>query len=352
MLAICFREIQSVVVDEIPDATVESPFDAVVRVELAGLCGSDLHPYFGRETGLDQGTVMGHEFVGTVIDKGDQVKSVEIGDRVCAPFTTSCGQCFYCRQGLSARCSEGQLFGWRQSGQGLHGGQSEKVRVPLADGTLVKIPSWISAEQALLLGDNLSTAYYGASLSIDPKSPPDCVVVIGCGNVGLLSIGFARQQSTGPVVAIDLSPERAAQAERCGAISFTDPHQAREFVMSRTAGRGADAVLEFVGLPQAQKLAYDIIRPGGKMSVIGCHCEPHFTFSPADAYNKNLSFGTGRCPARSLMEPIAEQLRQAPLDLSWCFTHRFKIEDGVQAYDVFANRKDGCIKAAIDFANA
>ncbi|MCC9603008.1 alcohol dehydrogenase catalytic domain-containing protein [Stieleria sp. JC731] len=349
MRAICFREVQSVVVDEVADAKIENDRDVVVQVELAGLCGSDLHPYFGREVGLDVGTVMGHEFVGKVIDKGDRVTSVDIGDRICAPFTSSCGECYYCKHGLSARCSEGQLFGWRQDGAGLHGGQAELVRVPLADGTVVKVPDWVSASDALLLGDNLSTAFYGASLSIDEQQGADCVVVIGCGTVGLLSIGFAFQRQARKVVAIDLNASRARQAAQRGADSFTDADEAASFVRAHTNGRGADAVLEFVGLPQAQRLAYDLIRPGGKMSVIGCHTAPHFAFSPAEAYDKNLVLGTGRCPARSLMDAVADQMKHQPLDLSWCLTHRFSIDQGVEAYDVFANRKDGCVKAAIEF---
>ncbi|WP_149499197.1 alcohol dehydrogenase catalytic domain-containing protein [Roseiconus lacunae] len=348
MRAICFHDIECVAVEEVDDPQIESATDVIVKVEAAGLCGSDLHPYFGRETGLDAGTAMGHEFVGTVIDKGDKVETLQIGDRVCTPFTTSCGRCFYCTHGLSARCADGQLFGWRENGQGLHGGQAERVRVPLADGTLLPIPSWLNNDEALLVGDNLSTAYFGASLAIEANEHPGCVVVIGCGTVGLLAVCFALQQTNTTVIAIDLNEARARQAQALGAIAFSDPDAAAEFTSDQTDGRGADAVLEFVGLPPAQALAFRLIRPGGRMSVIGCHTEPHFAFSPVDAYDKNLHFATGRCPARSLMEPVAESLRRNPMDLSWCITHRFSLEDGVTAYDVFANRKDGCVKAMIE----
>jgi threonine dehydrogenase-like Zn-dependent dehydrogenase len=120
-----------------------------------------------------------------------------------------------------------------------------------------------------------------------------------------------------------------------------------ELVRQHTDGRGADGGMELVGLPEAQQLAYQLIRPGGTMSVIGCHCGPHFAFSPADAYNKNLHYRTGRCPARYYMPLLAEQLKQSPIDLSWCVTHHFSIDQGAEAYDVFAGRKDGCIKAVL-----
>ncbi len=164
MKAVCFDQVQKVDVRDLPDPCVEDSRDAIVRVHTAGLCGSDLHPFFGREQGIDRGTVLGHEFVGEVIAVGDAVSSVSIGQRVCAPFTTNCGDCFYCRTGLTSRCTHGQLFGWREQGQGLHGGQATMVRVPLADATLMTVPEGTSDETALLLGDNLSTGYFAAEM--------------------------------------------------------------------------------------------------------------------------------------------------------------------------------------------
>ncbi|QEF98258.1 NADP-dependent isopropanol dehydrogenase [Stieleria maiorica] len=350
MRAVCFQSVRQVAVQEIADATLEAATDAVVQVEVAGLCGSDLHPYFGRESGLDPGTVMGHEFVGRVVEVGDQVRSVAIGDRVCSPFTTNCGTCFYCRRGLSSRCPSGQLFGWRQKGVGLHGGQSERVRVPLADGTLMKIPDGIDPVAALLLGDNLSTGYFGASLAVDPSSiGEDAFAVVGCGTVGLLAIASARRMGARNIYAIDPNTARLQIAERLGAAVFNAPEDALSAVRSATDGRGADGVMEFVGLPEAQALAYRLIRPGGRMSVIGCHCTPNFAFSPADAYDKNLTYRTGRCPARSYMDVLPETLATEPMDFSWCVTHRFGVDDAEEAYQTFAGGKDGCVKAVLDF---
>jgi alcohol dehydrogenase len=345
MRGVCFRGVGHVAVEDLADPVIETPRDAIVRVELAGLCGSDLHPFFGREVGLDPGTVMGHEFVGDVIAVGDSVQSIRVGDRVCAPFTTNCGSCFYCKCGLTARCTAGELFGWRSNGVGLHGCQATMVRVPLADATLMRVPEGMSDEMALLLGDNLSTGYFAAEgVGI---SDAGVYVVIGCGTVGLLAIVSAVQLGATSVLAIDPEPARLAIAKSLGAVTCSEPDELMRSLHERTDGRGADGVIELVGLPQAQHLAYQAIRPGGTMSVIGCHCSPHFSFSPSDAYNKNLTYRTGRCSARHYMNELAQTLVTKSIDLSWCVTHRFAIDEAVYAYEVFAGRKEGCVKAVL-----
>ncbi len=350
MKAVCFESVQQVAVRDLPDPQIVSSTDAIVRVDLAGLCGSDLHPFFGREVGIDSGTAMGHEFVGEVVAIGGDVRKLRIGDRVAAPFTTNCGHCFFCQRGLTSRCPSGQLFGWMENGVGLHGGQAEFVRVPLADSTLMRIPGEISDEVALLLGDNLSTAFFAVEMAgVDSADAgrESIVAVVGCGTVGLLAIVAARSLGIAEVIAIDPDPARRHRAQTLGATVFDDADAALSAVHDRTAGRGADAVVELVGLPAAQRTAYDLIRPGGTMSVIGCHCTPNFAFSPADAYNKNLTYRTGRCPAGAYMHRLVGQILESPLDLSWVFTHRFSIEDGVRAYDIFSGPKEGCIKAAL-----
>ncbi|MFK7818884.1 MAG: alcohol dehydrogenase catalytic domain-containing protein [Planctomycetaceae bacterium] len=344
MKAVCFEAVERIGIREMSTPALLQPGDAIVRVELAGLCGSDLHPFFGREAGLDVGTVMGHEFVGRIDAVGAGVTSLTDGDRVCAPFTTNCGVCHFCMQGLTSRCSRGELFGWRSAGEGLHGGQSQYVRVPMADATLMKIPEGMDNDTALLLGDNLSTGYFCADMA--NVRPNAVFAVIGCGTVGLLALAWAKRLGAGDIIAIDPVESRRKVAESLGGIACT-PEEASKVVMERTSGRGADGVMELVGLPDAQKLAFEIISPGGTMSVIGCHCTPNFAFSPVDAYDKNLTYRTGRCPARHYMSALVEDLVKNPMDLSWCITHRFNIDDSEAAYQTFAYRKDGCMKAAL-----
>ena len=356
MIGVCFQEVEKVAVENLADPVLEASTDAIVRVELAGLCGSDLHPFFGRERGILPGTVMGHEFVGEVIAVGSEVRTISQGARVCAPFTTNCGSCHFCQIGLTSRCVSSELFGWRQSSQddsapsGLHGGQATMIRVPHADGTLMPIPEGVTDDVALLLGDNLSTGWFAADMA--GVNSNGFYSVIGCGTVGLLAILAATQlmpERVPPdqIIAVDPCESRLEIARQLGVTTCNNPAEAQAAVMDRTQGRGVDGVMELVGLPAAQELAYRLVRPGGTLSVIGCHCTPHFAFSPADAYDKNLTYRTGRCPARSYMGRIAETVAEAAPDLSWCVTHQFPIDDAVHAYDVFSNRRDGCIKAAL-----
>ncbi len=348
MKGICFQKTECVEWIELEAPELEDPRDAIVQVEVAGMCGSDLHPFFGRETGLDTGTVMGHEFVGRVVDTGPDVRKIGVGDRVYAPFTTSCGECFYCRSGLTSRCAQNQLFGWRSQGQGLHGGQSEFVRVPLADGTLAIVPDGLSAESALLLGDNFSTGYYCAEMAAIASA--GVTVIIGCGSVGILSIIAARLLGAKKIVAIDKVPHRLALAAAQGAMTAAPGLDSLALVHELTEGRGADSVMELVGLKEAQELAFQLIRPGGVMSVIGCHSSKQFAFSPVDAYDKNLTYRTGRCPARHYMDKLTKCVLDCEVTLDFMITHRFDPANCIEAYDIFSHQKNGCMKAVFDFS--
>jgi alcohol dehydrogenase len=348
MRGVCFKSLGVVEWMEIPDPEMESPHDAIVRVSLAGMCGSDLHPLFGREPGLDSCTAMGHEFVGTVVAVGPEVHTLQLGDQVYSPFSTSCGECFYCQRGLTSRCRFGQAIGWRSGGKGLHGAQAEFIRVPLADGTLMKIPKGLSAESALLLGDNLSTGYFCADMAnIDPDG---LTAIIGCGSVGLLSIQAAKALGAKRIVAIDPVAERRAMATRLGVMALEPGEQAIQWIESQTDGRGADSVMELVGRSDAQALAYRILRPGGTMSVIGCHSSPTFAFTPTNAYDKSITYRTGRCPARHYMNLLTDRVIREAWPVDAMITHRFQPSDCKRAYDIFANQRDGCIKGVFEFA--
>jgi len=215
MRALTFRGKRSVELETVPDPRLIEPTDVLVRVRLAGICGSDLHVYHERETGLDHGTVMGHEYVGEIVDAGKEVRGLGRGDRVLGPFTTNCGRCFYCRQGLTARCESGQLFGWVQDGAGLNGTQAELLRVPLAESTLVQIPEAVTTEEALLLGDVASTGYYCARRA--GVKPGGTYAVVGCGPVGLMAVVGALELGAERLFAFDAVPERLDLARGFGA---------------------------------------------------------------------------------------------------------------------------------------
>lgn len=351
MQGVCFQAVEQIKTLDLPDPEILDSRDAIVRVSMAGLCGSDLHPFFGREQGMDPGTVMGHEMVGEIIALGgaaaNHSASLAVGDRVFIPFSTNCGSCFYCQAGLTARCTSGQLFGWVQNGIGLEGCQSSLVRVPLADATLMKLPENLSDEAGLLLGDNFSTGFYCAEMA--EVQPGGVYVVVGCGTVGQLCIVAAKSMGAEKIFALDLVDQRLQRAEELGAVALKPDQSALKTIRDQTGGRGADGVMELVGLPAAQEVAYQAVRPGGIMSVIGCHCTPHFAFSPADAYDKNLTYKTGRCSARHYMTALTDRVANGEFDLSGFITHRFAVSDSQRAYDVFSNQKDGCTKAVIEF---
>ena len=346
MKAITFQDVETLGFEEVAEPTIEAPSDAVVRVERAGVCGSDLHVYHGREAGLDPGTVMGHEFVGEVVAVGREIDTLALGQRVVSPFTTSCGTCFFCRRGLTARCDQGELFGWRQAGCGLHGAQAEYVRVPLASSTLVPIPDGIDPEAALLAGDVLSTGFFAAESG--RVGPGDVTVVLGCGPVGLMASLSARLLGAERVLAFDRVQERLDLAADFGA----EPHELDStppsaIVAAVTEGRGADVILEAVGSPGALQLAVDLVRPGGIVSVVGVHTTPRFDLSPIAAYDKNLTLKIGRCSARYYLDRTLEILARDHPPVERIISHRLPLSDGSKAYRIFSSRSEGCTKALL-----
>ncbi len=332
-------------VEEVPDPTLVAPTDALLRVELAAICGSDLHVWHGRELGADPGTIMGHEFVGTVLETGKAVTRFHPGDRVACPFTTSCGDCFYCRSGLTARCERGQLFGWVEKGKGLHGGQAALVRVPLADSTLVGVPADLSAQTALLTGDVLSTGYHCAVQG--GVGPGSTCAVLGTGPVGLMAILAARELGAARVFGLDMVPDRLHWAQRFRAEPIDARTEPVSQVRALTDGRGVDVVLEAIGSASATSLAFDLVRPGGTISAVGVHHEAAFSFSPGQAYDKNLTWRIGRCPARHYMEALQPLARAHQAELHAIFTHTVPLDQGPEAYRMFAERRDGCVKVAL-----
>jgi threonine dehydrogenase-like Zn-dependent dehydrogenase len=342
MLALTFQDIEKLSLVEAADPRVESPGDVVVRVRVAGICGSDLHVYHGRETGLDRGTIMGHEFVGEIVDVGPEVEHWRRGDTVLSPFTTNCGKCVPCSTGLTSRCEHGQLFGWVEGGIGLHGCQAELVRVPLADSTLVAAPGELAPEVALFAGDILATGYFGADAA--GVRSGSTVAVVGCGPVGLMAVIAALDLGAATIWAIDRIPERLRLAAELGAVPVDLEHDDLEALGAR--GR-IDAVVEAVGSAAATRLAFDLVRPGGTISAVGVHTEPHLAFSPGEAYDKNLSYRAGRCPVRRYVDRALALAHRHEPALRRLISHRLPLGEGVRGYELFAGRTEGCTKVVL-----
>ena len=258
-------------VEDRPTPKIQKPTDAILKVTSTALCGSDLHFYRGHLK-CPPNFICGHEFVGEIVEKGDDVKKFNIGDRVVVPFYTACGECFYCVRGQASRCSKGELFGNSAPANTVDGGQAEYVRCPLADSTFVIAPTDIPEEMLVLMADIFPTGYFAASRFL--KDIPDrdrkefTVVCIGCGPVAICAITCALTMVDN-VIAIDSVPERLEEAKKLGAkvINLNDDPVPK--IKEMSGGRGADVVMECVGHADAWQLAFDMIRPFGKISSIG-----------------------------------------------------------------------------------
>ncbi|KAJ1667868.1 hypothetical protein IW140_001419 [Coemansia sp. RSA 1813] len=358
MQAVVFKRPYEVAYEQVPRPTDPRDGEAIVRVKASGLCGSDLHPYRGAEKGLQPGTVCGHEFSGIVEQVGTGVK-LEPGARVAASFTTACGSCWFCKHSLSSRCEEAKLFGWinEETGDGIHGAQAQFVRVPNADSTLVVLPPEVSFEDGVLLGDIFPTGYFCASNALNtlgdsgiPKNELTAAV-IGCGPVGLCAISGARALGFGRVYAIDRVESRLQKAQDVGAIPIYPNQDAlsviHEATMSTNGGYGADAVLEVVGAYGALETSFQLVRPGGVVSSVGVHAhDKGFPVSPEQCYDKNITFRSGRCPARSLMPELCHMVGES--GISQIISHKVPLSRASEMYKMFESQADGILKVIFD----
>ena len=347
MKAITFHKEYKIATEKVSDPVILDSRDVIVKVKYAALCGSDLHVYRGHEKGLDPGTVMGHEFVGEVVELGKEVRNIKKGDWVVAPFTTNCGKCYYCKIGLSCRCEQGQLFGWVSNGKGLQGAQAEFVRVPLADSCLVSFSKELPADQVLFSGDILSTGFYCASRADLQEN--ELAVVVGCGPVGLMSILSARELGAQKILAIDAVPERLAIAEKFGAIPINFKEvDAIEQVKEHNEGRGASSVMEAVGASSAGRLAFEIARPGATISTVGVHTSNRIDFSPVEAYDKNITYRIGRAPARAYMDQMIELIASGKYPIGDIVSHSLSLDKSSHAYEIFDQKKESCLKVVFN----
>ncbi len=340
MRALVFRGPGSIELEDLPAPRPEAPTDAVVRIEAAGLCGSDLHPYTGRE-GARSGVIAGHEGVGHVVATGDAVSSFEEGDRVIVPFTTSCGSCPQCETGLSSRCPSGDLFGWgdpeNEDRPPLHGMQTEQVRVPLADSTLVAIPDSMAVETALLLSDNLPTGWY-AALRAEAHSGPERLAVLGSGSVGVCAAVAANHLGAGPITIVEPVEERRSILSGIPYIQVFHPDDGG---LSRSGP--FPSIIDAAGTAMSQGLAFELAAAGATISMIAVQTEESFGFSPIGLYDRNLTIRSGRAPVRSLLEDILPLIAEGQLldPSERVFTHqRLPLSSGPEIYRMFAERNE------------
>lgn len=340
MKAVVFDGPHKVSIQDRPVPKLQHGGDIIVKVQAAALCGSELHTFRGHAKS-ETGFIMGHEFTGVVVEAGSDVKTVKEGDKIVSPFTTTCGKCFYCENDYSSRCVESLLFGCPK----LDGAQAEYVRVPNADGTVVKAPPEIDDQSLVLMADIFPTGYFGAKNAFTRLSAGEIangtVVVVGCGPVGLCAIVAALEYKPKHLFAVDSVDSRLEQARKLGAepLNFVkDKEGMFEKVKSVTEGRGADAVIEVVGLPPALRTAFDLLRPWGVISSIGVH-NAEIPWSGTEGYNKNGRLQMGRCPVRSLFPEALALLAKKQDKLSFMFDKIMPLSEAVEGYDIFDKMK-------------
>ncbi|OBT74441.1 hypothetical protein VF21_06601 [Pseudogymnoascus sp. 05NY08] len=299
MQAVVFKGPKLVALETRPIPQIQDSKDIIVKVKFTALCGSELHVFRGHQPTVP-GFIMGHEFTGIVDQLGSDVRNFSKGDLIVAPFTVSCGKCFYCIEGYSSRCEKSMLFGC----PALDGAQAEYVRVPLADSTVVKAPPGIDELKLCLMADIFPTGYFAATNAFTSLSEAaiqqSTVVVIGCGPVGLCALINALKYKPKNLLAVDGVEDRLGLANRLGAESWnylTDREGLNSRIKELTNGRGADIVIEVVGLSSALKMGFDLLRPWGSISSVGVH-NGEIPWTGNEAYGKNLRIQMGRCPVR------------------------------------------------------
>lgn len=387
MKAVCWHSANNVQVDTVPDPKILNPRDAIVKITSTAICGSDLHLYDGYIPTMQSGDILGHEFMGEVVELGTGVKNVKVGDRVVVPFTISCGSCFFCQRDLWSLCdnsnpngwmaeklyghSPAGLFGYSHLLGGYAGGQAEYARVPFADVGLLKIPDGLTDDQVLFLTDIFPTGYMAAE-NCDIQ-PGDTVAVWGCGPVGQFAIKSAYMLGAERVIAFDRVPERLQMAkEICQAevINYEDI-DAGEAVKEMTGGRGPDSCIDAVGLEahgtdamafydqvkQAVRLETDrptalrqvilACRKGGHVSLAGVYGGFLDKVPMGAAFNKGLTFKMGQTHVHKYLHPLLERIQNGEIDPSFVITHRLKLEDAPHGYEIFKHKKDNCIKVVL-----
>jgi len=339
MRAVTFQDVGKLSLEDVPRPEITEPTDALLRVTTTAICGSDLHVLHGRIPGMMPGSILGHEFVGVIEAVGSGVTKVGEGDRVLASFTVPCGKCWYCGRGMWNRCPDNRVFGYGAFLGDLNGAQTEYVRVPNADLALHPLAADLSDEQALFAGDIFSTGYDAA---VEARiGEGEVVAVQGCGPVGLFAIQAAQLFKPRTVFAIDTVDSRLEMAQSFGAepVNAKAVH-APTFIQDASDGRGADALLECVGAPAAFDAAIDIVRPGGRMSVIGVYSEPEHALPMSLVFSKGIDIkfcGSANVLAR--WDDVLKLTRDGKVDPTAIISHRMNLSDALRGYELFESRE-------------
>jgi threonine dehydrogenase-like Zn-dependent dehydrogenase len=387
MKANCWYGKHDVQVEEVPDPQILNPRDAIIRITSSAICGSDLHLYNGYIPTVKKGDVLGHEFMGEVVETGPAVKSLEVGDRVVVPFPIACGNCFFCREEMFSLCENsnpnawmaekmfGQspcgIFGYSHMLGGYAGGQAQYVRVPFADVGPLKVPDHLDDEKVLFLSDIFPTGYMAAEAC--DIEPGDTVAVWGCGPVGQFAIASARLLGADRVIGIDRFPERLRMAQRSSGAEIINYEECDVYdtLMDVTAGRGPDACIDAVGMeahapgvagaydrlkqatmmetdrPYALRQAIMACRNGGTVSVPGVYGGWSDKVPLGSLMNKALTIKTGQTHVHRYMKPLLERIENGEIDPSFIITHRLTLDEAPAGYDMFLNKADDCVKVVL-----
>ena len=386
MKAVCWNGKKDVRVENVPDPKLLNPTDAIVKITTTCICGSDLHLYDGYVPTMQPGDILGHEFMGEVVETGKEVKKLKVGDRIVVPFTICCGKCFYCKNQLWSLCNNSNpnawmlekaygftsagLFGYSHMFGGYAGGQAQYARVPFADVGPMKIPDGVPDEKAVFLTDIFPTGYMAAD-NCNIKEG-DIVAIWGCGPVGQFAIRSAYLLGAHQVIAIDHVPERLRMAEEGKAITINmDDEMIFEKLRELTGGRGPDAVIDCVGLEaqghtldawydrvkvatymgtdraHAIRQAINCCRPGGVVSIPGVYGGFLDKFPLGAAFGKGLTFKMGQTHVKKYLDDLLGKIQEGKIDPSFVITHRAKIDDARKMYETFAARAAGCIKVIL-----
>jgi threonine dehydrogenase-like Zn-dependent dehydrogenase len=345
MKAVALYGARDVRVDEVPRPTVEEPGDVLLRIDKSAICGTDLHPYHGRVE-IEEGFVLGHEYMGTIEAKGDAVTQFEEGERVVGSFFVACGKCWFCRRGLFMKCIAIRVFGMGMAFGDLLGAQSEYMRVPEADLTLRKVPGdGVGDEDILFVGDILTTGY--DAIRKAGMQPGDVVAVVGCGPVGLCTVMSAVALGAGRVVAIDMVADRLKLAETLGAIPVnskeTDPE---DVVREMTEWRGADVVVEAVGHEAALATCFTLARQGGTITVPGMYVEDQASIPIGEMWLKNINMVTGVANIQGHMDELVELVRDGRIDPKVIISHRLPLTEAPKGYEMFDAKE--ALKVVLD----